>query len=635
MTSNLESSFQELIYLRSYARWMPDNKRRETWPETVNRYFDFFEGRVPEVLSKEWELARQAVLKHEVLPSMRALWAAGETARRENVAIYNCAYTPIDSVRRFAEILYILIHGTGAGFSVEQKYVDKLPVVRAFQPVNELIEFQDSRLGWAEGYLRYISALFEGKVCETDLTRIRRSGAPLLTSGGRACGAEALEALLKKTYAIIAGAQNRKLTSLESHDLACTLAETLAKGGVRSSSLLSLSGLSDKSMRNAKTGKFWIEASQRRFANNSAVYTEPPSEEEFWEEWTSLINSGTGERGFFNREGCRQSTIRTGRRKAEFEFGTNPCSEIILRPQQFCNLSEVVCRPHDTLDSLHRKVRIATLIGVIQSLMTEFQFLSEEWKRNCEEERLLGVSLTGTCDHPVLCGSDLAELGIWLRDLKQSAIEAARRYSQTLCVNMPVALTCVKPSGTVSQLINSSSGLHPRFSRYYIRRVRLSYLDPLCQFLISKGVPHHPEIGQNWQSWTEMVFDFPFQSPRKSVCRDQCSAIQMLEYIKVFQSHWCEHKPSATVYVKAHEWREVGEWIRTNWELSTGVSFFPFDNGTYELAPFEAISADQFEKRVKEFPPLDFTELRERETEDRTMGAAEAACSADACEMSI
>lgn len=626
--------YQEFIFTRTYARWLEDEKRRETWPETVRRYQKFFEKRLPADgdLKAEFLDAISRILRLEVMPSMRCLWTAGEALEQENIAGYNCAYTVIDRPKALAEILYILMCGTGVGFSVERKYIEKLPVVpEQLEPSEKMIEVEDSRLGWAQGFLELLEELYAGRIPRWDLRKIRPKGARLKTFGGRASGPEPLARLFAQTVETFKAARGRRLTSLEVHDIVCNIADCVVVGGVRRSATISLSDLDDELMRTAKEGEFWIHHPNRRYANNSAVFEVRPPYEEFMKEWTALAKSGTGERGIVNRQALRQQAL-SGRRKTFDEYGVNPCGEVILRPRQFCNLTEVVVRAGDTLPQLLDKVRAATILGVLQSTLTNFNFLDPEWKQNVEEERLLGVSLTGLRDHEVL-GKRSDEAALMLTKMRMVAVATAKRWAKALGINVPAAVTCVKPSGTVSQLVNASSGLHPRYSQYYIRRVRVAYTDPLCHLLLAHGVPAHPEVGETWNNVNTVVFDFPVEAPAHSVKRNDESAIQQLEYWLMLKTFWCEHNPSATIYVKDDEWDAVGKWVWDHFDVIGGLTFLPYDGGVYQLAPYEEIDKETYERLVQEMPEIDFGLLSQLEQEDGTTGSREFACSGGACEL--
>ncbi len=547
-----KSQYQEFIYTRTYSRWIEEENRRETWVETLGRYARFFRQRVPEndIRQQEFNAAMLAVYRMEVMPSMRALWAAGEALELENVAGYNCAYTIIDTPKSFAEIMYVLMCGTGVGFSTEEKYICQLPVVpNELYDVDEVIVVEDSRQGWAEAFYKFILGLYQGKVFILDTSKVRPKGARLKTFGGRASGAKPLEDLMTFTLRKFLDARGRKLNSLEVYDIVTMTASIVIAGGVRRSATINLSDLEDKLIRHAKEGQFWVDNPQRSLSNNSAVYNKKPTLADFIEEWLFLMQSGTGERGIVNREGLRKHVATLGTRKANEDLGVNPCGEVILRAKQFCNLSEVVIRPEDSLYSLIQKVKHTVILGILQSSLSEFNFLDDEWKKNTEEERLLGISLTGLQDHPIL--NHVCEQAIdWLTVLRQTARQVSKVWAEDMGINIPVAITSVKPSGTVSQLVSSASGIHPRFSPFYIRRVRIAAHDPLANMLKDYGVPCIPEVGQTWDDYTTLVFEFPIKSPEKSVFKDERSAIEQLEYWKMLKTYWTDHNPSITIYVR-------------------------------------------------------------------------------------
>jgi len=634
-----ETPYQEFIFTRSYSRWNYDLKRRENWEETVDRYFTFIlkqanglsKARITSILR-----CRDAVLARSVLPSMRLLWSAGQGVKRENISAYNCAYTPIDSIKVFSEIMYILLCGTGVGYSVERQEIEKLPEIpQDIKPTKDIVIFEDTKIGWAKGLDEYLGYLLTGNCPNVDFSKIRPEGSILKVSGGRASGPEPLRQLITFTTKIFKGAEGRKLTSLECCDLVCYIANVVVAGGVRRAACICLSNLSDLRMRDAKKGTFWTTNEQRNLANNSTCYTEKPDMHIFMEEWLSLSSSGTGERGIFNREAAKLVAEKTGRRDSSYPFGCNPCSEIILRPKQFCNLTEVVVRPKDTISELTEKVEIATILGILQSTLTDFKYLSPEWKKNCEEERLLGVSLTGIMDNPVLNNMDNPErVQDWYTAMKKTAIKTAASWSKALNINMPAAITCVKPSGTVSQLVNSSSGLHARHSEHYIRRVRVSKTDPLSKLLIDNFVPYHPENGFTFENCNTLVFEFMVDSPKNSVFRDDRTAIEQLEMWKLIQEYWCEHKPSCTVYVKDNEWLEVGAWVYKNWDIVSGIAFLPHDGGVYQLPPYTEISKNNRDSwKATYTKTVDFSKLTDYEKSDYTTGSRELACTGESCEI--
>jgi len=621
----LWTPYQEFIYVRSYARWIPELNRREQWVETVDRYAEFFASRVPRQLDGEFDVAMDHVFHREVMPSMRCLWSAGPALDNDNIAGYNCAYTAIDSVKAFSEILYILMNGAGVGFSTERQYINQLPVVPATLTINPTYTYRvaDSKIGWAEAYNLLLTFLYEGSIAPMDLSLIRPKGSPLLTFGGRASGPEPLLQLIKFTVKTFKGAVGRRLNSLEVYDLVCMIANCVVSGGVRRSSTINLSNLTDLRMRSAKVGQFWLEHPQRSLSNNSVAYTEKPDISIFMEEWMYLMRSGSGERGIINREAFRKSAIAAGRE--DRDFGTNPCGEIVLRNKQFCNLTEIVVRPGDTVSTLERKLQSAVLLGCLQATLTNFKFISPEWKHNCEEERLLGVSLTGLADNERIIRD--------LDTLKAFSHIYADTFSKAMGMQTPKAVTCVKPSGTVSQLVGSASGMHPRHSPFYIRRVRVSGSDPVARLLIDAGVPYHPEVGQedNPLTW---VFDFPQASPVESTYRDEVSALDQLQQWLQIKTKWTDHNPSCTIYVKEPEWLEVGAWVYGHWDLVGGLSFLPNDGGVYELAPYEEIDEMEYHRLMSKSPKINWADLSKYESRDQTEGAKTFACIGDRCEIS-
>lgn len=639
---NLPTQYQEFIHLSRYARWRDDLGRRETWPETVKRYVDYMHSQVPNVDAIDWDEIESAILKLEVMPSMRALMTAGKALGRDNVAGYNCAYLAMNRVRAFDEVLYILMCGTGVGFSVERQYVNELPEVpEELHETDSTIVVADSKIGWAKAYRELLAYLYSGLIPKWDMSKVRPAGARLKTFGGRSSGPRPLVDLFKFTIDTFKQAQGRKLNSLEVHDIVCKIADVVVVGGVRRSALISLSNLTDERMRTAKSGQWWVDNGQRALANNSVCYTEQPDIGIFIKEWLALYESKAGERGIFSRSAAQKHAADGGRRDPNHDFGTNPCSEIILRDRQFCNLTEVVVRSDDTLDDLKRKVRVATILGTIQSTLTDFRYLSAEWRRNCEEERLLGVSLTGIMDHPTLSGKDqemydehstkVSMLQVYLNDLKEYSIETNKKYSKLLGVNSSTAITCVKPSGTVSQLVDSASGIHPRYSQYYIRRVRADKADPIAKFMEASGFPCEPDVTK---AEHVMVFSFPMEAPKGSVQRNDRSAIEQLELWKVYSKYWCEHKPSITVYVKPDEWLKVAAWVYENFDLMSGVSFLPHSEHIYQQAPYEEITKEQYDKLVEAMPKgVEWKDLENFEKEDHTTASQELACTAGSCEI--
>jgi len=638
--------YQSYIHKSRYARWLEDENRRETWEETVKRYIDYFrvscnlDDRVVDDLYC-------SILKLEVMPSMRAMMSAGPALARDNVAGFNCSYLPIDHPRAFDEMMYILMCGTGVGFSVERQYINQLPTIpEELHHSDSTIVVPDSRKGWASSLRQLISLLYGGTIPKWDLTRLRPKGARLKTTGGRSSGPDPLNELFHFVVQRFTNAAGRRLNSEECHDIACKIGDVVVVGGVRRSALISLSNLTDDRMRRAKSGQWWDTNPQRALANNSVCYTEKPDLESFLKEWSSLYESKSGERGIFSRVASQRQAGRNSRRDTSYDFGTNPCSEIILRPYQFCNLSEVVVRPEDTLETLRDKVRIASILGTLQATLTDFKYLRPIWKRNTEEEALLGVSLTGIMDHPVLSGS-VTEPGAWfapeLQDkltgtvllsdvldiLRIEAIETNIEWSERLGINQATAITCVKPSGTVSQLVNSSSGIHPRHAQYYIRRARNSVTDPLSDYLRAVGVPCEIDV-TNPASY---VFSFPVEAPASTVFSSNVGAMNQLKLWSIYQKHWCEHKPSITVYYRDDEFLAIGAWLYKNFDDVSGVSFLPYSDHVYAQPPYEEITEDQYKEMVNTFPQLDWRDLEEFEKEDNTTGTQELACVAGICEI--
>ncbi len=627
--------YQQYIHKSRYARFLPDKKRREHWQETVKRYIEFMRAHVTKnhneaIKPKDWMELEEAITSHEIMPSMRAMMTAGPALLRDNTAGYNCSYVPVDDPKAFDEAMHILMCGTGVGFSVERQFVNKMPEVpEKIFPSDLVINVKDSKEGWAKAFRMLVSMLYAGEIPTWDMSKVRGAGTPLKTFGGRASGPEPLEDLFRFTIALFRGAAGRRLTSIECHDLMCKVGEVVVVGGVRRSAMISLSNLSDDRMRHAKIGSWWETHVHRALSNNSAVYNERPDIGLFMEEWKSLYESKSGERGIFNRDASRRVVEQNGRRDPEWEWGTNPCSEIILRPNQFCNLTEIVARSTDTKQSLERKVRLATILGTIQSSLTHFPYLRRAWTRNTEEERLLGVSMTGIFDCPLInhVSKDSEEL---LDSLKQIAIKVNKQYANAMGIPQSAAITCVKPSGTVSQLTDSASGIHQRHDPHYIRRVRGDMKDPLTQFLIEKGVPHEPDVTKPTST---MVFSFPKKVPKGAVCRDDINALEHLDVWLMFQRHWCEHKPSVTISVKEHEWMEVGAWVYKNFDEVSGISFLPYDGGSYRQAPYETIDKAKYDQLVKEFPKdINWSEFNEEL--DMVEGIQALACTgAQGCEI--
>jgi len=631
----LPSDYQKFIHTSRYARWIEKEKRRETWAETVKRYFDFFESHlkehnnytIPADLRKELE---DAVLNLEIMPSMRALMTAGEALKRDNTAGYNCSYITVNRIRAFDEILYILMCGTGVGFSVERQYVEKLPTIaEQFTDSDTTIIVEDSKAGWAKAYKELISLLIGGQIPKWDVSKVRAAGARLKTFGGRASGPRPLEDLFKFTVDTFKRASGRKLTSIECHDIVCKIAEIVVVGGVRRSALISLSNLTDERMRDAKSGAWWNDNPQRALANNSVAYKEKPEIGVFLDEWVALYKSKSGERGIFNRDACRRTVSKlTDRRDSSYEFGTNPCSEIILRDREFCNLTEVIVRPEDDVSSLRRKIRLAAILGTWQASLTHFPYLSSEWKKNCQEEALLGLSLTGILDNKMMRSMNI--LPDMLENLKKEAIETNKVWSSKIGINPAAAITCVKPSGTVSQLTDSASGIHARHNEYYIRTVRADRKDPLCQMMIDMGFPAEPCVMKPDHT---MVFSFPMKA-EGSITRNDITAIEHLELWLAYQRHWCEHKPSITITVREHEWMEVGAWVYKHFDEISGISFLPHSDHSYRQAPYQDCTKEEYEIALDKMPKnVDWTLLINYEKEDKTVGTQTFACSGDKCEI--
>ena len=645
MKKKLKNIYQSIIHRSRYARYLPELKRRETWEETVQRLFSYlYEKKEDKISTDMYNELEQAVLNLEVMPSMRLLMTAGEACDRDNISAYNCSYLAVNNKRAFSEALYILMNGTGVGFSCERQEITLLPTLpNSLQEVDDVIIVGDSKLGWAKAFKKLLSALWEGDVPKIDYSRVRPTGARLKTFGGRASGPEPLQRLFEFSVNTFRNALGRKLNSIEVHDLMCMIGEIVVVGGVRRSALISLSNLTDRRMREAKMGAWYVDNPHRGLANNSVAYTEKPDAETFMEEWLSLVKSKSGERGIFNRIAAQKQASRWGRRDATLSYGCNPCSEILLRDKQFCNLTEVVVRSSDSFEDLKRKVTLATILGTIQSTLTDFNFLSEQWKKNTEEERLLGVSLTGLMDHPFMNDTgpaikeddsnpcdywiSLPSMLAYLRDTARSTNE---EWAEKLSIQPSAAITCVKPSGTVSQLVDSASGIHARHNPYYIRRIRMDKKDPIYSFLKDKGVPVEDEA---FRPDSTAVFAFPMKAPEGAVCRNDKTAIEQLELWLIYQRHWCEHKPSVTISVKEEEWMEVGAWVYKYFDEVSGISFLPFSNHTYVQAPYEDITEEQYEVLLAAMPTeVKWEELVENE--DNTEASQTLACSASGgCEI--
>jgi len=623
----LPNDYQSFIHTSRYSKWLNDLGRRETWAETVDRYMDNIVHPVVDDLSLREEI-RQEFITTGITPSMRSVMTAGKASKRDNTCMYNCAYTTVDNILAFDEAMFILLCGTGVGFSVERQYVSKLPVVPdEFTKRDDAIIVGDSKEGWAKALRKLVKALYAGELSNWDTSGVRPAGAKLKTFGGRASGPAPLIDLFTFVTSVFTNAKGRKLSSIECHDIMCKIGEVVVVGGVRRSAMISLSNLSDDRMRHAKSGSWWENNPQRALANNSVAYTEKPDAMSFMREWTSLVESGSGERGVFNREASVKQAGKNGRRKVDYEFGTNPCSEIILRPNQFCNLSEVVVRKEDTFADLKRKVRLATILGTIQSTYTHFPYLRKVWKDNTDEERLLGVSLTGIMDNPITNGTDghmLYELDKLLSTLKQVAVDTNKEWADKLGIPQSTAISCIKPSGTVSQLVDSASGIHARHSEYYIRTVRGDNKDPVTQFMIDQGIPNEPDV---MKPDATTVFSFPQKSPEGAITRNDMTAIQQLELWLTYQRHWCEHKPSVTVTVRDEEWLEVGAYVYKYFDEMSGVSFLPHSDHTYQQAPYQECTSSEYDAMMLHMPEsIDWSLLSSYESEDNTVGTQTFAC---------
>ncbi len=633
---NLPTDYQTFIATSRYARWIDSENRRESWEETVDRFMEnVVYPKMPETEEAvDINIAlKKSILNLEIMPSMRAMMTAGKALERDNTCAYNCSYLPVDDMKSFDEAMFILMCGTGVGFSVERQYVSKLPEVpeKMFDS-QTIIAVSDSKEGWAKALRQLISLLYSGEIPKWDMSKIRPAGSRLKVFGGRASGPEPLDQLFRFVTSIFKNASGRKLNSLECHDIMCKIGEVVVVGGVRRSAMISLSNLSDDRMRNAKTGQFWETNPQRSLANNSVAYTEKPDASTFLHEWASLVDSGTGERGMFSRIAAQNHTSKNGRRDYNHEFGTNPCSEIILRPYQFCNLTEVVVRADDSLVELERKVKLATILGTVQATYTHFPYLRKIWAKNTEEERLLGVSLTGIMDHDILNGiNPLGNLPAALTALKQAAIETNKIWADKLGIPVSTAITCVKPSGTVSQLVDSASGIHPRHNPYYIRRVRGDNKDPITQFMKDMEIPHEPDI---MKPDNTTVFSFPVKAPDTAITRHDISATVHLHLWKIYAEFWCEHKPSITVSVKPDEWISVGSWLYDNFNIASGLSFLPHSDHIYKQAPYEDCTEEEYHNLLKQMPDtIDWSKLSDYEKEDTTKASQSLACTAGVCEI--
>tara|TARA_R110000772_G_scaffold209128_1_gene319678 strand:+ start:1193 stop:3124 length:1932 start_codon:yes stop_codon:yes gene_type:complete len=636
ISNTLPTDYQNFIALSRYARWKEDEQRRETWGETVSRYFDYMANhlssnhgyKLSDSLRGELE---GAVLNQSIMPSMRALMTSGPALDRCHVGGYNCSYVPVDSPRAFDESMYILMCGTGVGFSVERHCIEKLPMVgEEFHETDTVIKVGDSRPGWAKSLKELIAMLYSGQIPKFDVSEVRPAGARLKTFGGRASGPQPLLELFDFCIQKFKAAAGRRLYPIECHDIMCKIGEVVVVGGVRRSALISLSNLNDDQMAHAKSGQWWENEGQRALANNSVAYKTKPEMGTFMREWLSLYDSKSGERGIFNRQSAKKQAAKNGRRDTEHDFGCNPCSEIILRPYQFCNLSEVVVRESDTLATLKEKVRLATILGTFQSTLTNFKYLRKIWQNNTEEERLLGVSLTGIMDNTLTATAN-GTLETALEVLRLESVNTNAAIAKQLNVPQSTAVTCVKPSGTVSQLVDAASGIHARHNPYYIRTVRGDNKDPLTQFLVAQGIPAEPDV---MKPDSTTVFSFPMKSPTGAITRTAMTAIEQLKLWLTYQRHWCEHKPSATISVKENEWMDVGAWVYEHFDEVSGISFLPFSEHTYQQAPYQDIDEAEYKEWVKKMPKkVDWNKLSDFEKEDTTSGGRELACTAGVCEI--
>ena len=625
MEHKLPSVYQDVIALSRYARYLPNENRRETWEETVDRMVNYLQSK-NKGLTKEFKEVREAVLNLDIMPSMRLMMSAGEACERDNIAAYNCSYLAMNNKRAFSEALYILMNGTGVGFSCERQEISKLPSIpEDISNTNDTIVVGDSKLGWAKSFKKLLSSLWEGDIPTVDYSNVRPAGARLKTFGGRASGPEPLKRLFDFVVESFVTAKGRKLTSLEVHDIVCMVGEIVVVGGVRRSALISLSNLTDKRMREAKMGAWYNEYAYRGLANNSVAYTEKPDMEVFMEEWLSLVKSKSGERGIFNRVASQNQAIKQGR-EPDLNYGTNPCSEIILRDKQFCNLTEVVVRSNDTKESLKNKIRLATILGTLQSNLTNFQFLSAEWTKNTKEERLLGVSLTGIMDAKITSKPDPK----FLEELRDEANKVNKKYAKILGIEESKSITCVKPSGTVSQLVDSASGIHSRHSPYYIRTIRMDKKDSIYEFLKDKGVQVEDEA---FRPDSTAVFSFPIKSPTNAITRDDRTALEELETWLLYQRHFTDHKPSVTINVREHEWLEVGAWVYKYFDEISGISFLPHSDHSYQQAPYQECTKEEYQNLLVKTPSqIDWSTFREEE--DNTEGSQTLACTGNACEIS-
>ena len=638
MSNTIENPYENFIALSRYARWLEDENRRETWGETVDRYFTFMVNQLeskhnykpdPKLVSE----LRDAVFNRNVMPSMRSVMTAGPALERENVSGYNCAFIPVDNPKSFDEAMYILMCGTGVGFSVEYKYINKLPALpETLEKSSTIVYVGDSKEGWAKAYREFLSLLWAGQIPQIDVSKVRPAGARLKTMGGRSSGPQPLVNLFDFTVQIFKGALGRNLKPIEAHDLMCKVGEVVVVGGVRRSAMISLSNINDIEMAQAKAGNWWEKNTQRSLSNNSVAYSRKPDMQQFIAEWKSLYDSKSGERGIYNVAAAQKQAAKYGRRSADIHYGTNPCSEIILRPYQFCNLSEVVLRENDTPETVAQKVKLATILGTWQSTLTEFKYIRKIWKDNTEEERLLGVSLTGQFGNKFFSGKDgMSKLADALDRLREYAVETNIEEAGKIGIPASAAITCVKPSGTVSQLVGVSSGMHAWHSDYYIRTVRGSKNDPISQFLKDSGIPTEDDVMKPNETY---VFSFPVKAPAHAITRDKLTAIQQLEIWLVYQRHWCEHKPSITVSVKEDEWMEVGAWVYKHFDECSGISFLPYSEHTYVQAPYQEVTKEQYEEMLAMMPKsIDWKALSLYELEDTTTGTQALACVSGECEI--
>lgn len=622
----------EFVYYRTYAKWIPEEGRRETWMETVERYISFMKENLGDKLTeKEYDEVKDMILNQHVMPSMRLMQFAGPAARKTNVCAYNCSYTAPESFEDIAEVMYISMCGTGCGWSVESRNVQKLPQIKAQTGETQTFVIPDSKEGWCEALILGMNEWSEGRDVKFDFSQIRPMGARLKIMGGKASGPEPLQKLLEFTRRVMLSRQGKRLTNLNMHDILCMIGDCVVAGGVRRSAMISLSELEDDAIRDAKKGQFYITDPQRSLANNSAVYEYKPTNVEFMDEWVALMKSGSGERGIFNRGSLKTQLPK--RRLAQFkegeepQWGTNPCGEIILKPKQFCNLSEVIARSEDTKESLLKKVKYATILGTYQSSLTHFPFLSKQWKENCEQERLLGVSITGQWDSKAVRDADT------LKALREESIKVNEEFAKRFKVGASTCITCVKPSGTVSQMVNCASGMHPRHSKYYIRRVRISATDSLFKMLRDQGIEYHPEVGQSMESANTYVLEFPVKSPEGAIVKDGVTALEQLEQWKMVKINYTEHNPSVTISVGEDEWIEVANWLYKNWEYIGGLSFLPRSDHVYQLAPFEDTDKATYEKMTKQWSNIDFSKIMSYETQDETDLKKELACVSGVCDI--